>query len=50
MGGLWNFGIEEPFGAQSLMDYCGHLGSNTEIRTDDGGVCVCVCVQFQREC
>lgn len=38
MGGL---GIEKPFGAQSLLNYCGHLGSDTESRTDNGVVRAC---------
>ena len=38
MGGL---GIEKPFGAQSLLNYCGHLGSDAESRTDDGVGCAC---------
>lgn len=33
--GLWNFGLEKPLSAQSLLSYCGNLEDNAENSADD---------------
>lgn len=36
--GLWNFGLEKPLSAQSLMGYCGNLEYNAGSSAEDGGL------------
>lgn len=35
--GIWNFGLEKPLSAQSLMGYCGNLEYNADSSAKDGG-------------